>query len=260
MQTSYDAAFILLYLAGRLPELPWVYDTVPPFGKAPITVPTAIVFGNSLTGSENNLVTVPIMAQGNGAIGAEFTMNYGPNVHLISVEPVKTYENGSSVELIENNNKIAIALVGNYTTPTTIANAIFEIDGNKETQNLTTSGMTINREIGRDISTSLNPEIGSTNMFAFPNPFNSENGIQIQYSTVSDGFVGLEIYDVLGNEVRTLVSNVQMKGNHLITFDGKNDANVTLPSGVYYYRLNADGITLTKQMSLLNNDDFLKLL
>jgi len=66
----------------------------------------------------------------------------------------------------------------------------------------------------------------------YPNPFNPETAISYQLSTVSD--VTLEVYDVLGREVTTLVRGVQSAGAQTVRWNAS-----AFPSGVYYYRLHA---------------------
>jgi len=61
------------------------------------------------------------------------------------------------------------------------------------------------------------------------------------------GFVSLKIYDVLGNEVKTLVYQKQNAGTYVVKFDGSN-----YPSGIYFYSLVVNGINIeTKSMVLL---------
>ncbi len=69
----------------------------------------------------------------------------------------------------------------------------------------------------------------------YPNPFNPSTTIEYRLSSSSD--VTLKVYDLLGREVRTLVSEPQNSGSHTVTFDGHN-----LSSGVYFYTLRAIGI------------------
>ena len=68
-----------------------------------------------------------------------------------------------------------------------------------------------------------------------PNPFNMET--VIQYSIPRTGHVALKIYDLLGQEVRTLVDRETSAGNHRVTWDGKDKNGTVVPSGVYVYRL-----------------------
>ncbi len=51
----------------------------------------------------------------------------------------------------------------------------------------------------------------------------------------------IDIYDVSGRRVRSLLDGSAPAGNHLLTWDGKSDAGETLPGGVYLARLQAGG-------------------
>ena len=64
----------------------------------------------------------------------------------------------------------------------------------------------------------------------YPNPFNPTTNIKFDLS--QSGFAKLVIYDILGREVNTLVSENVKAGEYQISFDASN-----LPSGVYFYRL-----------------------
>ena len=63
--------------------------------------------------------------------------------------------------------------------------------------------------------------------------------------------VSLKIYDLLGREVRTLVNKKLTAGMHLYLWDGKDDQNKQMPSGVYLYQMKAGDRVVTKRMSLL---------
>jgi Secretion system C-terminal sorting domain len=78
----------------------------------------------------------------------------------------------------------------------------------------------------------------------YPNPFNPTT--QIVYSVPARGFVSLKVYNVLGQEVATLFAGQQAPGQHFVTFNGSKFA-----SGVYFYRLQAAGSTLTMKMVLV---------
>ena len=78
----------------------------------------------------------------------------------------------------------------------------------------------------------------------YPNPFNPST--VIQYQIPQPGKVTLNIYDMLGREIRTLVNEFQQNGSHSITFDA-----IHLSSGVYFYRIQAGSFIETKKMLLL---------
>ncbi|MCK9426500.1 MAG: T9SS type A sorting domain-containing protein [Ignavibacteriaceae bacterium] len=83
----------------------------------------------------------------------------------------------------------------------------------------------------------------------YPNPFNPAT--IINYELQSGSFVTLKVYDVLGNEIATLVNEYQFEGKYQTLFDAKNISNQPLSSGTYFYRLQTNGETLTKKMILL---------
>ena len=86
----------------------------------------------------------------------------------------------------------------------------------------------------------------------YPNPFNPSTTIGWQMAVGSH--VTLKIYDVLGNEVATLVNEEQQAGKHFVTFDATNHSQLTtnkLASGIYYYRLQAGQKSQTKGMIFL---------
>jgi hypothetical protein len=77
----------------------------------------------------------------------------------------------------------------------------------------------------------------------FPNPFNPST--TIEYGLPAAGRVRLTVFDVLGRELATLVDEHQAAGVHRQQFDAAG-----LPSGVYFYRLTAGGVTRTNRMVL----------
>ncbi|MEJ2495442.1 MAG: alpha-amylase family glycosyl hydrolase [Ignavibacteriaceae bacterium] len=78
----------------------------------------------------------------------------------------------------------------------------------------------------------------------YPNPFNPSTTIEYQISEA--GFVSLKLYDVLGNEIETLVNKQQLSGKYEITFNAEN-----LVSGVYLYKIQINDFVSSKKMLLL---------
>ena len=78
----------------------------------------------------------------------------------------------------------------------------------------------------------------------YPNPFNPSTHIKFHIS--ESGLVTLKVYDVLGNEIKTLINGDKSAGDYSVVFDGKD-----LPSGIYFYVLNAGGKTISRKMCLL---------
>lgn len=111
-----------------------------------------------------------------------------------------------------------------YGDPTLTASGAFIITGVEKTNN----------EIPNHFSLSQN----------YPNPFNPST--KIEYSIRKESFVQLKVYDILGDEVATLVNEEQSTGVYRVELDA-----TALPSGVYFYRIQADTFVDTKKMILL---------
>jgi hypothetical protein len=82
-----------------------------------------------------------------------------------------------------------------------------------------------------------------------PNPFNPRT--TISYSVADRTEVRIVVYDVAGRVVRTLVDEVREPGEYTALWDGKNDQNEALASGVYFIRLNAGTHTFWRKAALL---------
>jgi len=78
----------------------------------------------------------------------------------------------------------------------------------------------------------------------YPNPFNPTTNLE--FGIPDWGFVSLKVYDVLGNEVKTLVKENKPAGSYRVEFDGSN-----FPSGIYFYKLEAGDFIEVKKMTLL---------
>jgi hypothetical protein len=78
----------------------------------------------------------------------------------------------------------------------------------------------------------------------YPNPFNPSTKIRFQVPNSS--FVNLKVYDVLGNEVATLVNEEKTTGSYEVNFNAKG-----LSSGIYFYQLKVGNLISTKKMVLM---------
>jgi hypothetical protein len=83
----------------------------------------------------------------------------------------------------------------------------------------------------------------------YPNPFNPTT--KIEFTLAKSGFVNLQIYDVLGRKVRTLVSEELSSGYKSVIWDGKNEEGKGVASGVYFYQLKVGDFSQPKKMLLL---------
>jgi len=83
----------------------------------------------------------------------------------------------------------------------------------------------------------------------YPNPFNPSTGIS--YSLPCNAYVNLSICDVSGRTLKTLVQERQPAGHKTIIWNGRDLYNVEAASGLYFYRLNVNGFSISKKMLLI---------
>jgi hypothetical protein len=80
----------------------------------------------------------------------------------------------------------------------------------------------------------------------YPNPFNPETNIS--YQIMTNEFVSLTVYDVLGRKIKTLVSEAQAPGYYTVFWKGQDENGQRMPSGFYLYTLKTSSFVETKKM------------
>ncbi len=83
----------------------------------------------------------------------------------------------------------------------------------------------------------------------YPNPFNPTT--MIKYTLPKASFVEIVIYDVLGQEVKTLVNEVQEAGYKNVEWNGMDNGGNVISSGIYFYRMKADNFIEVKKLMVI---------
>jgi len=83
----------------------------------------------------------------------------------------------------------------------------------------------------------------------YPNPFNPST--TISFSLPVEGNVVLNIYDITGRLVATLVNDNMSSGYHSVNWDGIDKSGSFVSAGLYIYSLQAEGVALTRKMVLM---------
>lgn len=106
------------------------------------------------------------------------------------------------------------------------------------------------KSINKTVVTNVNDEFNLASNFIlsqnYPNPFNPTT--KINWQVPVSGWQTLKIYDMLGNEITTLVNEYKPSGNYEVEFDA---AKYNLPSGIYLYKLQAGQYIAVKKFVLL---------
>ena len=110
-----------------------------------------------------------------------------------------------------------------------------------------------------NFQTNINPNVGADNAINknnissgrqikfysnYPNPFNPTT--KINYEILTNSFVKITVYNVLGKEVKTLVNSYQNAGMHTVEFNASS-----LASGIYFSRLESNGYVTFGKMNLI---------
>ncbi|MEI2810449.1 MAG: T9SS type A sorting domain-containing protein [Nocardioides sp.] len=83
----------------------------------------------------------------------------------------------------------------------------------------------------------------------YPNPFNPKT--TIEFSLPSHTNLKLEIFDVLGRNVATLAEGTRKAGHYRLQWNGASRSGISVPSGIYFYRLATPEFVQTKRMLLM---------
>lgn len=115
------------------------------------------------------------------------------------------------------------------------------------------SPLSTNEEYTPPVISVGNKAINSPTYFVlhqnYPNPFNHVTNIE--YTVQQSSHVKLNIYNTLGQPVRTLVDDYKTTGQYSVVWDGKDKYGQVVSSGNYYYQIMTDRIALTKKMILI---------
>jgi hypothetical protein len=135
----------------------------------------------------------------------------------------------------------------NITSTITVEDELLEIYLSPQIDQVVLSGIKVNPN-----PTSVGSNGTQLNKFElyqnYPNPFNPST--EIGYRLQSRSNVKLKIYDILGNEIATLVNQTVETGNHRVSFD-QSSIGSEMVSGVYFYQLQTENFIDTKKMLLL---------
>ena len=181
----------------------------------------------------------------------------GKNVNLIWMTSTETNNSGFEVQRLKNS-KIEklqdwekIGFVPGFGTTTEVHNYSFT-DESLQSGNYNYRLKQIDYDGTFSFSNEVIVEIVAPKEFSleqnYPNPFNPSTSIQ--YSISSRQFVTLKVYDILGNEIATLVNEEKPAGGYEVEFNASS-FNHHSSSGVYFYSLSAGNYFATKKMILL---------
>ena len=236
--SSFDAALILRHQAGLITQYP---VDVEGEGSGPKQAAGAGPLLRTRTEENGKFIEYIISGEHmETALAFDFRLTHDPLLRLQEVISDAAWQ----VEAYSRGGKTAIAMAGRnpfagsevrvrYAKGGEHANITLEAAMANETE------MAVRQESPREYTLSQN----------FPNPSNPAT--TIRYELPKAAKVRLEIYNAIGQRIRTLISTHQDEGRYMATWDGTNNQGAKVASGVYIYRLEAGEFTMAKKMTLL---------
>ncbi len=256
--TSYDAAYILMYLAAKLPFLPWL-SVVPPYkevaGSASNEI-TSIMLDSKQAVRNGRTITVPVVLNGtvNGPLAFDFTVN-SKNATFTDAQATS-----GLVRANASIGKVTFATTGVFENGAVLGYLQFVAGENVANSDVELSDIMINDENypAQHSMIEMNVEGNSTTTGfhvdnVFPNPFSLSSGdgqVAIQFSINDAQPVSVKVFDQLGKEIFTGAEATYAAGTHQIKWDGRDNGGNAMAAGVYYYNLTAGGSTLTGKINL----------
>ncbi|MHB8580368.1 MAG: FlgD immunoglobulin-like domain containing protein [Ignavibacteriaceae bacterium] len=237
-----DAAWILYATVnGKYPD-----------GSTPKSFAAGSVKFGELTSTENtNIVNIPIvLANSQGVMSSYIELNIDKqyaDIESISANLPQgwimshNYANGVLKIAMAGVKSLSNGTIATVSLKLTDKNAQVNVDGLAKLNDNTSSSLS-------KVAVKIVPDQFALSQ-NYPNPFNPST--TIKYQLAKDTRVSLTIYDMLGQEVRTLVSSEQSAGYYNVVWDGRNANGYQVSSGVYIYRLQAGSFVQTLKMSLL---------
>ena len=259
--TAYDAAYILMYLAAKIPFLPWL-QVVPPYKEVAGSIDNSIV-GLSIDTKQavmtDRTIRIPMVLRGsvNGPIGIELNVNAAnPSVLQFTGTEARTgmmYGNAKT-------GKVSFAASGVFKDGDILGYLEFVSADRNNVSEIEINNISINDQAYPaqhstiDLGVSTNGDVsGFAVLSVTPNPFSVSADAQttIKFTTNDAKEISMKIYDLLGKEIRTVGAQTFSAGSHAIQWDGHSNSGAVVPAGVYYYNLSAGNSVLVGKINLM---------
>ncbi len=242
---EYDAALILNYIAGKIPDLPWLLDTIPGYGKAYAMLPAnGIAFGQMESVAENAM-RIPVRLNGVARNGFGFTFEV-EGATVVQFVPQKSTEQ-QLIYAQWSPNRVAVAASGEF-APGVVGYLVVK----PQAQEITIHNVRYNDVASKGVTLAVYGNVTATaEVKAFPNPF--EQNVQLELPVAESGHYVVRIVNAMGQTVQVLW-NGWLEGGQVQMFqwDGKDTNGKDVASSMYFWNIVRDGqlvkvLQITKQ-------------
>jgi len=241
-----DASWIMLYLSGRLPELPWTIDTFPMYGKLTPDMTANNIKLGSISKLEDGLYEFPVYV--NNYIDGPLSVKFDINGSIIDIVKYDTDEN----ELMSSNstNRFVLSGYGKFESNQPIA--LVKIRTNEN--NIILSDVRFNGDEVGSIDINLNQtevkDLTDMVLSNTPNPASTKTTINVNLNL--SGYYTINIYDLNGNIINSVYAGELNSGISSFDWNLLNINNQKVNAGVYMLRLEGNGFNLIKKIIVEN--------
>lgn len=236
-----DAALILSYFGNHVFELPWLLDTATKNGKVstPVSYADGLVFGEISKINDMYQIPVYLNTAHDGKLSAKFRMN----TEVVNVIGNKQLD-GNQFMTSYGTNIVVFAGFGEFNSDEPIATLYVRADA--EVINVTE--VRLNNEDKSDLSivSSVNTSSDVETITSTPNPFTTNTTITV--NVPKTGRYNVAVYDMLGNQIQVLSNGTLESGVNTFDWNGTNSGNIKVNSGVYIFRLEGNGSTISQKL------------
>jgi len=248
--TAYDAALILQAAAGLI-TLPASATAAQDLALNKIGVAAGMLSLSAPEATKEPEVVKVAMRLSNAANVYAAQLSSKADFSLMSIEGVSAaLPEGWQMQWNVVDNELRVAMAGTTPMPSGEVATITIRMKNKESRLNFSSDAMLN-ENGQTLGAVEIAAVPTT--FAleqnYPNPFNPST--TVRYQIPSDANVNLDVYNLQGQKIRTLIAKEQKAGYYSVVWDGRNEAGQTVSSGLYLYRVQAGSFVAVHKMMLI---------
>jgi hypothetical protein len=233
---EYDAALILHYIAARLPELPWLYDTIPLYGKISATeLANNVYFGTSE--EYNGKIRMPVYLNGElkGPLSLFVQMD----------EPFKIEANNPDLLVENGDNRAVLVGSGVFSPDAPIAYLVFE---NKPVVIKKLNVRFNEQEVNPRFLMKVNPSEESNGLSILEN---GTSNPQIWLNLENAGTYKVSVVDLAGNIVKAFDFTVTTPSRFAVDWNLSDVNGNALNTGVYFVRLSGNGTNIIEKLVLV---------
>lgn len=257
---AYDAALILKRAVNPLFKYPVETNYNLKQASAPVNKDVRIVLTTEQLNSDSekdikmeaNSVIYAIAVKNISEVwSAEMIIDLGDGQRFTGYK-VSSVSEGMTVQHRQEGNLLYVSMAGGepISKDGTLLQVICQITDAEKMKLIDIQQFILNETVIENFEGSLSgvPKIYALSQ-NYPNPFNPVT--EIRYQIPNPGKISLIIYNILGQQVKSLINTSQPAGYYTIRWNGRDDAGINVASGVYFYRIRAGNFVQTKKMMFI---------